>query len=214
MPYVAPFALFLLLLVLGQYTGLGSWQEPVRLIVLAGSIWYFSRQVLDFRVQSVAGSVVVGLAVFLLWIGPDALFPGYRQHWLFENAIMGAAKSEMPESFRTDWWFLLTRTLRAAVLVPVIEELFWRGWLMRWIINSDFERVRLGTYAAQAFWITALLFASEHGPYWDVGLVAGILYNWWMIRSRRLGDCILAHAVTNAALSAYVIVSGKWEYWM
>jgi hypothetical protein len=57
------------------------------------------------------------------------------------------------------------------------------------------------------------LFASEHGPYWDVGLIAGILYNLWMIRTRSIADCILAHAVTNAALSLYVIATGQWQYW-
>ena len=46
------------------------------------------------------------------------------------------------------------------------------------------------------------------------GLLAGILYNWWMIRTRSLGDCILAHAVTNAALSVFVIVFRRWEYWL
>ena len=63
----------------------------------------------------------------------------------------------------------------------------------------------MGTWSAQAFWIVALLFASEHGPYWDVGLAAGALYNWWMLRTRSLGDLIVAHAVTNACLSAYVV---------
>ena len=85
---------------------------------------------------------------------------------------------------------------------------------MRWIVSTDFETVPLGTYSAKSMWITALLFASEHGPYWEVGLVAGLLYNWWMVRTKNLSDCILAHAVTNGALSLYVIVAHKWEYWM
>jgi CAAX prenyl protease-like protein len=65
-----------------------------------------------------------------------------------------------------------------------------------------------------AFWVTAALFAAEHGPYWEVGLAAGIIYNWWMIRTRRLGDCILAHTVTNLALGLFVIRSGQWQYWL
>jgi len=109
---------------------------------------------------------------------------------------------------------LALRAARAVILVPIIEELFWRAFLMRWLVRSDFEKAPLGAYTARAFWITALLFATEHGSYWDVGLVAGIAYNWWMVRSKSLGDCILAHAVTNTALSVWVIASGKWEYWM
>ncbi len=101
------------------------------------------------------------------------------------------------------------------LIVPIVEELFWRAWMMRWIIaRQDFLKVPLGAYAPQAFWITAALFASEHGSYWEVGLLTGIIYNWWMIRTRSLGDLILTHAVTNACLSAYVIFAGKWEYWL
>ena len=69
-------------------------------------------------------------------------------------------------------------------------------------------------HAPQAFWFTAVLFASEHGAFWDVGLAAGILYNWWMIRTRSLADCILAHAVTNGCLAAYVVAGGHWQYWL
>jgi CAAX prenyl protease-like protein len=99
-------------------------------------------------------------------------------------------------------------------LVPILEELFWRGWLMRWLIDTDFQKVPPGTYTPQAFWLVAVLFASEHGPYWEVGLVAGIVYNWWMVRSRSLADCIVAHAVTNGLLAVYVVSGGHWQYWL
>ena len=72
-----------------------------------------------------------------------------------------------------NWPVLALRLFRAVVIVPVVEELFWRAWLMRWLIDADFEKVPLGAYAPRAFWIVALLFASEHGPYWDVGLACG-----------------------------------------
>jgi CAAX prenyl protease-like protein len=142
------------------------------------------------------------------------LFPGYRQHWLFENSITGSAKSTLAGDAQMQPAVLILRTLRAVVIVPIVEELFWRGWLMRWLIAADFRSVPLGAYTAQAFWVVAVLFASEHGAYWDVGLIAGIAYNWWMLRTRSLGDLILTHAVTNACLSAYVIVARKWEYWL
>ena len=109
---------------------------------------------------------------------------------------------------------LVLRTARASLLVPVIEELFWRGWLPRWIQDSHIERIPLGQYTPLAFWATALLFAAEHGPYWEVGLVCGVIYNWWMQRTRSLGDLVLVHTVTNLALSVYVVALGKWEFWM
>jgi membrane protease YdiL (CAAX protease family) len=59
-----------------------------------------------------------------------------------------------------------------------------------------------------------VLFAAEHGPYWEVGLLCGVIYNWWMWRTRSLGDLILVHAVTNLALSLFVIATQRWTFWM
>ena len=109
---------------------------------------------------------------------------------------------------------LVFRTLRAVIIVPIVEELFWRGWLLRWLVKNDFQQVPIGAYTPSAVIITALLFASEHGPYWEVGLIAGLIYNLWVIRTRSLADCIVAHAVTNGVLCAYVLATGKWEYWL
>jgi uncharacterized protein len=216
LPYIGPFLIFVAFLVLaGPLTAvLGRWEFPFRVAVLAGSIWYFSRSVLSFRVVSPVLSILLGVVVFVIWVAPDALIPGYREHWLFQNAILGRLHSSIDPHFLSDPLVLVTRCLRAIVIVPIVEELFWRGWLMRWIISTDFETVPMGTYSAQSMWITALLFASEHGPYWEVGLAAGLLYNWWMVRTKSLGGCILAHAVTNGVLSLYVIFGHKWEYWM
>lgn len=174
----------------------------------------FSRQLIEFRFNRFFASSLVGVAVFLIWIAPDALFAGYRSHWLFQNSLTGSLTFSMPAEARHDGLSILLRVLRAAVLVPIVEELFWRGWLMRWIIRHKFEEVPLGTYAPAAFWITAGLFALEHGPYWEVGFLSGAVYNWWMVRVKRVSDLVLAHSVTNACLAAYVLATGRWEYWM
>jgi CAAX prenyl protease-like protein len=170
--------------------------------------------VVDLRVVRPLSSIALGLAVFGLWVAPDLLIPGWRQHWLFQNAITGELHVSLPSVALADPWALLMRSLRAILIVPIVEELFWRGWLMRWITNPEFERIPLGAYHPRAFWIVAVLFAVEHGPYWDVGLAAGLLYNWWMTRTRSLGDLFLAHAVTNACLCGFVILTGRWEYWL
>ena len=85
---------------------------------------------------------------------------------------------------------------------------------MSQIINPNFQKVPLGAYSSKAMWISALLFASEHGSYWEVGLLAGLLYNWWMVRTKSLGDCILAHGVTNGLLCVYIIAGKHWQYWL
>jgi CAAX protease family protein len=203
------------LLALGSVWPLkGIADQFARIVIIVAVIWAVSRPVLDFRVRNWSGTVGVGVLIFGLWILPDLLFPAYRHLWLFDNSIVGTVHSSLSAEEKSDAFVLALRTFRASVLVPILEELFWRAWLMRWLIVPDFRQVALGAYSATSFWVVAALFASEHGPYWDVGLVAGILFNFWMIRTKSLGDLILAHAVANLCLSVYVIAAGKWEYWL
>jgi uncharacterized protein len=214
-PYVAPFVIFLILIAIQSYIPISQTAEyGLRVAIMAAVLLALSTDVIDLRVSRPLATAGIGIGVFLIWIAPDALIPGYRTHWLFQNSLTGAAKGTVTAAAQNDFWPLLFRSARAVIIVPIIEELFWRAWLMRWLIHRDFWNVRLGAYAPQAFWITALLFASEHGPYWEVGLAAGIIYNWWMVRSKSLGDLILAHAITNALLCGYVIAFHKWEYWL
>jgi CAAX prenyl protease-like protein len=188
--------------------------QVLRVVVMSAVLWFIARPVIDLRVEHLAATLGIGVAVLIVWLAPDVLFPGYRHSWLFENFLMPKAASSLSIGGMLSWPVLALRMIRAVVIVPIVEELFWRAWLMRWIINPDFEKVPLGKYTAASFWIVAALFASEHGTYWDVGLAAGIVYNWWMVKTRSLGDLIVAHAVTNFGLSVYVIAAGKWEYWL
>lgn len=211
---VAPFAVYVGLMALEKAAGLPPQIFlPLRVAAVAALIWAVSRPFLSLRPSRPVATVAVGIAVFAIWIAPDLLF-GYRHFWLFENSITGKASGDMPEALRQSAWWLALRAGASFLLVPILEELFWRGWLMRWLIRPEFETVPFGTYAPMAFWAVAALFASEHGPYWEVGLAAGIVYNWWAIRTRNIADCILAHAVTNAILSAYVLIAGQWQYWL
>jgi len=214
-PYVLPFAVFVVLLAI-QHTGVlpSRVDLPLRVVVLSAVLIAVSRPVVSFRARVPLASIAIGLAVFVIWIGPDLLFPHYRQNWLFQNRLMGSLGTSLAANLRSDPLSLGLRTFRAVVLVPIIEELFWRGWLMRWLIDPVFERLPVGSFTVGSFCIVALLFASEHGPFWDVGLAAGLIYNWWVVRTRSLADCILAHAVTNACLCAYVIAAGQWQYWL
>lgn len=212
--YVAPFAVFLVLLAVFPRLPLGpSWEAPFRVIVLAGvCVLCWPREISVWPKHWLV-SIGIGVAVFLIWIAPDFFIPGYRQHAIFSNDVVGHLHSSLAPAELHNPWVLGWRTARAVLIVPVVEELFWRAWLMRWLINSDFQKIPLSAYAPFAFWATAILFASEHGPYWDVGLITGVLYNLWMIRSRSVADCILMHAVTNLALSGYVMATAQWQYW-
>lgn len=213
-PYVLPFVAFLVFLSLDGKLGLGPELEyPLRAVALAVLLWVFSRNVIDLRAPQWIGSTLLGVAVFVVWIAPELVWPAWHEHWLFRNPLMGTAPAPDQGYASLPWHTLLARTVRAVILVPIIEELFWRAWLMRWLIKPDFQEVPLGQYSKQAFWMVAVLFALEHGSYWDVGLLAGVAYNWWMVKTKSLGDCVLSHAVTNLCLSGYVLATGKWQYW-
>lgn len=215
LPYVAPFATFMVLLVLGPRLPIPARAEAVlRVALVAAVLLLCSRRVVSLRVHHWATSIALGVGIFALWIAPDVLFTDFRSSWLFTNGLTGKVEGTVPEAVRQDALVLSLRFARAAILVPIVEELFWRGWLPRWIDHmEDFRTIPIGQYTTASFLLTALLFASEHGAMWDVGLAAGLLYNFWMRRTRSLGDLILAHAVTNACLSVYVLSRGRWEYW-
>jgi uncharacterized protein len=212
---VGPFAAFIAVMVIERAIPIPSgWLYPMRAVITLAALLLLSRPIIPWRPSQAIASVVLGVAVFAVWIGPDLLWPGFRTHWLFRNAILGAPDSTLPDELKGHTGFLTIRIFGSVGLVPIIEELFWRGWLMRWVIKPQFWKVPLGAYTPFSFWVTAVLFASEHGSYWDVGLLAGIIYNWWMLKTRNLADCILAHAVTNGCLAAYVLVWGQWQYWL
>jgi len=188
---------------------------PVRFFISIATIVAVSREPLRGRPSSPLMSILLGLAVFAIWIGPDVIAPAWRMSFLFNNPVTGHPAGNTPLALKNDPMFLFFRIAISVIAVPILEEMFWRGWLMRWLIDGDdFRRVPLGKYAPMAFWVTALLFAAEHGSFWDVGLVTGAIYNWWMVRTRNIQDCIIAHAVTNAALAAWVVAAGQWQYWL
>lgn len=213
--WIAPFAVFMLLLgLLPQLHLAPIWPLLLRLSLPLAVFLVISRDTIEWKFKSPLASVMLGAAVFAAWVAPDLLIHGWRNHWLFQNAITGKLESSLAPAVLSDPFMISLRVIRAVAVVPLIEELFWRGWLMRWLIRHDFLSVPPGTYDHRSFWTTAVLFASVHGPYWDVGLMAGAVYNGWMVRTRSLADLVLAHAVTNACLAAFVLRTNQWEYWL
>lgn len=213
-PWAAPFLLYIAVMASPAVLPLEPAANHVlRLLLVAPLLLLCSRTLFPWTFTRPVGSILLGIAVFVVWVGPDALFPGYRSHWLFSNSLLGMYDPSAGVSAGAGPWFLFLRVAVSVLLVPVVEELFWRGFLMRILIRNDFRQVALGTWQRDAFWITAVLFALEHGSFWDVGLAAGVAYNWWMNRTRSMPDLILAHAVTNGLLAWYVMGMGRWEFW-
>jgi uncharacterized protein len=214
-PWVAPFALFMVLLAVLKPLNIPQpWNALLWIVLLVGVLLVCSRDVIELMPRHLVLSTAVGVGVFLFWIAPDALWPGYRSHWLFDNSVVGHPVSGLNAAAQGDVVTLWLRAARAVLLVPILEELFWRGWLPRAVDSfDDFRRRPLGSYTTLSFVATALLFASEHGSYWDVGLLCGLIYNLWMAHTRSLADLVWTHAVTNGCLSAYVVYARQWQYW-
>lgn len=209
--YVLPFIVFIAFLAVNSFIPV---PQALRFFTLGALLLAISRGLLPRWPSRPFSSVLLGIAVFFVWIGPDLLIPGYRHFFLFDNSLVGHPSGVTAPADKTSLLFLTFRILVSVVIVPVVEELFWRGWMMRWMIKKDFRSIPVGTWNLEAFVVVALLFASEHGSYWDVGLLTGMIYNWWAVRTRNLTDCVVAHAVTNLCLAIYVIGWNQWQYWL
>jgi len=98
------------------------------------------------------------------------------------------------------------------VLVPVMEELFWRSFMMRWIDNPDFEKVDPASVTPKAMVLSTLVFMLAHTQ-WLGAIVAGLAYAWLYRYTRSLWAAILAHAVTNGVLGIWVVFRGAWQFW-
>ncbi len=149
-------------------------------------------------------SLGAGLSVFMLWINLDMSWAvvGTPRPFTPEGAPEGAARTAL----------LAGRFLGAALLVPLAEELFWRSWLIRALEHRDFLAAEPGCAGPFAFAVTAALFALEHHMVL-AGLLAGVVYNLVLRQTRSVMHCVLAHAVTNAALGAWVLHTGQWHFW-
>jgi CAAX prenyl protease-like protein len=133
----------------------------------------------------------------------------------FPAAIMGTLRGFDPNFLREDAariFLTASRLAGASLVVPVMEELFWRSFLIRYVISPDFSRIPIGSFTWPSFLITAVLFGLEHNLF-VAGILAGIAYNLLLYYTRSLSACILAHAVTNFTLGVYVLQTGKWHFW-
>lgn len=110
------------------------------------------------------------------------------------------------------WAFIAVRLFGASVVVAIFEELFWRSFILRYIINPDFTKVPIGAFTWPSFLISAALFGTEH-HLWLAGIMAGLFYNLLLYRTKHLFYPVLAHGITNFCLGIYVMTTGNWQFW-
>ncbi|MSN27241.1 MAG: CAAX prenyl protease-related protein [Geobacter sp.] len=183
---------------------------PVKAVTVGYLIFRYRKeyQELDFkellRIPTTLAVTCVGLLVFILWInmewtiGSSATPQGFNPMLLPEGTIRNT--------------MILFRIAGAVLVVPIMEELFWRSFLIRYIIDNNFERIQIGTFTWGSFLLTVALFGAEHN-FICAGMMAGVAYNLILYKTRSLAQCVLAHAVTNLVLAVYVACTGQWQFW-
>jgi uncharacterized protein len=158
--------------------------------------------------RGVVGATLLGVAVFVLWVAIDKWIP--YPHLGARTGFNPFAALAQPA------WaapaFLFVRFYGLVLVVPVMEELFMRSFLLRYFTNPDIRQVPIGTFSTSAFWIVAGLSALSH-PEWLVAIIASAAYALLLRRTRSLFDAVVAHATTNALLGIYVVLTGDWKYW-
>ena len=210
-PRVVPFALYILFLAIGGHIpGIDPrWLYPVQVGLVALAIVVFRRHYAEFRVPGAlsAGHAAlggaVGLAVFVLWIWLDL-------PWMVVGE--GGAGYDPRDDGRINVVLATVRVLGAAVVVPVMEELFWRSFVMRWIDKPDFLSLSPSAVTIKGLLLSSVVFGFEH-HLWFAGIVAGLAYGWLYRVTGNLWVPVIAHAVTNGVLGAWVLYTGAWQFW-
>jgi len=185
----------------------GRWLYAAQIAVVAALLAWFWPAYEELRGPSRTAArdwllgVAVGAIVFVLWINLDF---GWAQVGSARGIAGELATSDRPAG-------LLLRLLGAVLVVPVMEELFWRSFLTRWLEKSEFRTVDPRSVSSRAILIASAVFGAEH-HLWLAGIVAGLAYGWLYRHTGNLWAVILAHALTNLLLEVWVHRTGSWHF--
>jgi membrane protease YdiL (CAAX protease family) len=228
---VAPFLIFVALTACQGQFGEASryWfylAKTVLAVFLIRMVWLCIQ---EMRWRWSWEAALAGVLVFAIWVGMDGHYPPMDralklvlcpilQHAGLSSWCATPTAPVIPWNPHTHfapplaWTFVLVRLFGSALVVPPLEEVFYRSFLYRYIIRPDFETVPLRQFALGAFLITALIFGSAHYE-WLPGILCGMIYQALVLRKNRLGDAMTAHAITNFLLGLWVIGKGAWQFW-
>jgi len=208
-PYLVPFGAFLLL----TYLGVGLSPHglyvfyPIKTLVVGGILYAYRRDYPELcwrlSARSAGLASLLGGVVFVIWVVPDDWYPH-----------LGSSSFD-PYFYGNNWIAVILIVFRlagAVLVVPLFEELFWRSFIVRWLIDEDFRRLPIGAFTWFSCLATVIAFGFEHNQ-WLVGLLAGVAYNALLYYKKDLVTCVLAHAVTNLCLGIYVLLTQQWGFW-
>ena len=189
---------------------------PLKTLLVAALLYYYRKSYSEIVFKFSWLALIVGIITFVVWVVPEQWYGQVTLgSWKFNPFKLGFSEFN-PYLFGKNWiaYLLIVFRLTGAVLVvPIMEELFWRSFAIRWLINDkDFTQVQIGTFTWFSCSVIVLGFGFEHHR-WVVGILAGILYHALLYYKKDLFHCILAHAVTNLLLGIYVLVTAQWTFW-
>ena len=181
-----------------------EWLYPLRFLACVIALWFSWPELkkLDWRFSWVAP--VAGAAVFAVWVIPSLFAPS-------SAASLGASLAELSPMARCTW--IAFRVAAAVVTVPIAEELAFRGYLARRLVNREFGSVPFSAVTLLSIGLSSVAFGLMHGQHWMVGIVAGLVYAGMMRWKGRLSDAIVAHATSNLLLAVWVLSRGDWAQW-
>jgi CAAX prenyl protease-like protein len=206
--YTLPLATFLLLTELQQrYSGQEIFWFYGAKIGVTALVLYGCLQGKAELFAGPVGFAAVGYGLFALlaWIVLGQIIPG-DQAVSFDPTVLDAGGMRLAG--------IALRIMGAVLLVPIVEEIFWRGFLMRYLINDQFEKVEIGSYSALSFIGTIICFMLVHRTFeWPGAVVVGAVYGFLVLRQKGLRGVIVAHGVTNLGLAIYVLITGEYWWW-
>ena len=211
---ILPFGAYIFFIILGdmlERTGVARadlrWLYPVQVGIVALLLAVNWRNYHELRAPlpgaaRLLASLATGVIVLVLWINLDA-------PWMTVGSSPGYDPRTNGE---LDWVLIAIRIAGAALVVPVMEELFWRSFVMRWVDAADFEALEPARVGIKGLLVSVVLFGFEHNL-WLAGIVAGVAYSLLYMRHNNLWSAVLAHAVTNGLLGIWVVATGSWAFW-
>jgi len=170
-------------------------------------MWVVRRWVPEMRWAFSLEAVIVGVFVFAVWVGLDPWYPKLGKVGRPWNPHLTFGQ----DSFLA-WAFAAVRILGSTLVVPLVEEVFYRSFFYRFIINPEFQSVVMGKLSAVSFIVTSVLFGISHHE-WLAGILCALAYQGLVCWKNRLGDAITAHAITNLLLGCWVVWQKAWHFW-
>jgi len=162
-------------------------------------------------------AVPAGVLAAGLWYGGQYLFDGLGLGGrlpLYPGTNVVEDPRDMLGAGNLFWTTVVLRISVAVTAVPIVEELFWRAFLLRAFINwQDFEHVPLGKFTWSSFLGTALLSTLQHPDNWAVSILCWLLFNGLFCWTRSILCLVVTHAVTNLVLYMHVIRVDDWAFW-